>query len=64
MQTETTKICNKCSNDKLVCLRSTNEKICPNCYNVIPWNLSEGQKSLITNNRYKGVYNEYPSKST
>jgi ribosomal protein S27E len=67
MEQISTKRCNKCGHDKLVCLRSTNEKICPECNNVIHWNLAEGQKSLITNNRLKTIgvlYDENYSKSS
>lgn len=48
-----TKRCNKCRSNKLVLLRSTNEKLCSNCGNSITWHLDEGQKSLITNNRVR-----------
>jgi endogenous inhibitor of DNA gyrase (YacG/DUF329 family) len=44
---QTTKICPKCGNDKLVLLTSLQLKICPDCNTQIPWYLDEGQKPLF-----------------
>jgi transcription initiation factor TFIIIB Brf1 subunit/transcription initiation factor TFIIB len=49
----TTKVCPKCGSKNLVHIATQFIKICNDCETVIKWDLDEGQKPLITNNRVK-----------
>jgi len=42
-----TKTCPQCGNNRLMLLYSQKKKICYECSEVIPWELEEGQKSIL-----------------
>ena len=51
------RICTNCGSGALVWLMSIDSKICSECATVIPWNLADGQKSLLIDGKVGGIEN-------
>lgn len=48
---QTTKVCPRCFDERMVPLRSTNQKICPTCQYEVPWPLEYDQTPTLLPSR-------------